>query len=66
MEESERLAAGASDMFDFMSGRGSRRPHPSPREEIEDFVSDNANYFPRLEAAAEEMLADLDGGYGAS
>jgi predicted transcriptional regulator/transcriptional regulator with XRE-family HTH domain len=66
VEESERLAAGASDMFDFMSGRGSRRPHPSPREEIEDFVSDNANYFPRLEAAAEAMLGELDGGFGAT
>jgi predicted transcriptional regulator len=66
VEESERLAARASDMFDFMSGRGSRRPRPSPREEIEDFISDNANYFPRLESAAEEMLADLDGGFGAT
>ena len=40
-------------MFDFMGGRGARRPRPSPREEIEDFISDRANYFPRLEAAAE-------------
>ena len=33
-----------------------RRPRPSPREEIEDFISDRANYFPRLEAAARGTL----------
>lgn len=53
--ESERLADRAGDMFDFLGGRGGRRPRPAPREEIEDFVSDHANYFPRLEAAAEEV-----------
>jgi predicted transcriptional regulator/transcriptional regulator with XRE-family HTH domain len=57
--ESETLAAWATDMFDFMSGRGARRPRPSPREEIEDFISDRANYFPRLETAATEMLREL-------
>ena len=55
VEESERLAARAGDMFDFLGGRGGRRPRPAPREEIEDFISDHANYFPRLEAAAEEI-----------
>ena len=60
--ESETLAARAGDMFDYMSGRGARRPRASPREEIEDFISDHANYFPHLEAAAEEMLANLPGG----
>ncbi len=53
--ESERLADRAGDMFDFLGGRGGRRPRPAPREEIEDFVSDHANYFSRLEAAAEEV-----------
>ena len=62
IEESETLAARAGDMFDYMSGRGVRRPRASPREEIEDFVSDHANYFPPLEAAAEELLAGLAGG----
>jgi predicted transcriptional regulator/transcriptional regulator with XRE-family HTH domain len=57
--ESETLAARATDMFDFMSGRGARRPRPSPREEIEDFISDRANYFPRLETAATETLGAL-------
>jgi len=66
VDESERLAARAGDMFDFMNGRGVRRPRPSPREEIEDFISDNANYFPRLEAAAEATLADLADGLGAT
>jgi XRE family transcriptional regulator, fatty acid utilization regulator len=54
--ESERLAVRAGDMFDFLRGRGSR---PAPREEIEDFISDRANYFPRLEAAAEEVGGSL-------
>ena len=62
VEESETLASRASDMFDFMSGRGARRPRPAPREEIEDFISDRANYFPSLEDAAEESLAALPDG----
>ena len=53
VSESERLAASAVDMFDFMAGRGHRRPRPSPREEIEDLISDRANHFPSLEVAAE-------------
>lgn len=53
--ESERLTAQAGDLFDFLGGRGARRPRPSPREEIEDFISDRANHFPRLEAAAEQV-----------
>src|SRR5262245_8159873 len=57
--ESERLAARAGDMFDFLGGRGGRGARPSPREEIEDFISDRANYFPRLEAAAEEVCRSL-------
>jgi XRE family transcriptional regulator, fatty acid utilization regulator len=57
VSESERLAASAVDMFDFMAGRGHRRPRPSPREEIEDFISDRANHFPSLEAAAEATAA---------
>ncbi len=44
--EAETLAARAGDMFDFLSGRGARRPRPAPREEIEDFISDHANHFP--------------------
>jgi predicted transcriptional regulator/transcriptional regulator with XRE-family HTH domain len=55
VEDSERLASQASDLFDFLGGRGARRPRPSPREEIEDFISDHANYFPRLECAAEDL-----------
>ncbi len=59
--ESERLAKNAGDMFDFMSGRGRGRPRPSPREEIEDFISDRANYFPLIEAAAETTGAGFGG-----
>src|SRR5438132_1227832 len=46
-DESERLAVRGADLFDFIGGRG-RRPAPSPQEEVEDFISDRANYFPRL------------------
>ena len=60
-EESERLAQRAGDMFDFLGGRGARRPRPAPREEVEDFLSDRANYFPRLETAADETLSVLKG-----
>ncbi len=55
VDDSERLAAQAGDLFDFLGGRGARRPRPSPREEIEDFVSDHANHFPALEKAAEQV-----------
>ena len=57
--ESEQLAARAGDLFDFLGGRGGRGSRPAPREEIEDFISDRANYFPRLEAAAEALAGDL-------
>lgn len=57
--ESETLATRASDMFDFMGGRGRRRPRAAPREAVEDFISDHTNYFPRLEDAAERLLRTL-------
>jgi predicted transcriptional regulator/transcriptional regulator with XRE-family HTH domain len=57
--ESERLASQAGDLFDFLGGRGARRPRPSPREEIEDFLADHANYFPLLERAADETGARI-------
>lgn len=60
--DSGRLAHDAGDMFDYLGGRGARRPRPSPREEIEDFLSDNANYFPALEGAAERMRSGLSEG----
>lgn len=59
VEESERLTTRATDMFDFMGGRGASRVRASPREEIEDFISDRANYFPRLEAAADDLRSRL-------
>jgi predicted transcriptional regulator/transcriptional regulator with XRE-family HTH domain len=57
--ESERLAERGVDLFDFIGGRGARRPLPSPREEVEDFVSDRANYFPRVESAADATRSAL-------
>jgi predicted transcriptional regulator/transcriptional regulator with XRE-family HTH domain len=60
--EAETLTARAGDMFDFLGGRGARRPRPAPREEIEDFISDHANHFPRLELAAEATAARLQSG----
>jgi predicted transcriptional regulator/transcriptional regulator with XRE-family HTH domain len=57
--ESEALARQAISMFDFMSGSGVRRPRAAPREEIEDFISDRSNYFPRLEEAAEQTVSQL-------
>lgn len=59
VDESEKLATQATNMFEFMSGGGARRPRASPREEIEDFISDRANYFPRMEDAAETTLGRL-------
>lgn len=60
-DETETLATRVARMFDFMSGRSAHRTHASPREELEDFVSDNANYFPGLEEAAERTLALMPG-----
>ncbi len=59
VEEAETLTTRASDMFDFMGGRGARRPRVAPREAIEDFISDHANYFPLIEEAAEQTLTTL-------
>ncbi|MCP4304967.1 MAG: ImmA/IrrE family metallo-endopeptidase, partial [bacterium] len=59
VDESERLTAQSVDLFDFLGGRGSRRPRPSPREAIEDFIFDHANHFPALEDAAEEVRRAL-------
>ncbi|MGA7487032.1 MAG: helix-turn-helix domain-containing protein, partial [Xanthobacteraceae bacterium] len=59
--ESERLARLATEMFDFLSGRGARSPHPSAAEEVEDFFSDNANHFPELEAGAARLLDRIGG-----
>ena len=58
--ESEVLATQAVNMFDFMSGHGAR-PRAAPREQIEDFISNRSNYFPRLEEAAEQILGQLGG-----
>ena len=55
VDESERLTGHAGDLFDFLGGRGARRPRPSPREEIEDFIFDRANHFPSLEDAADKL-----------
>jgi predicted transcriptional regulator/transcriptional regulator with XRE-family HTH domain len=59
VSESERLATLAGEMFDFISGRGTRSPRPSPAEEVEDFFSDRANLFPRVERTAEAAAAAL-------
>src|SRR5207253_6055617 len=56
--ESERLAERGAELFDFIGGRG-RHASASPQEEVEDFISDRANYFPRLEAAADVTRASL-------
>ena len=57
VDETEALATHAAGMFDFMSGKDARPPRASPREEVEDFISDRANHFPDLEQAAERTLA---------
>lgn len=57
--ETETLTTRANDMFDFMSGRGARRPRATPREAIEDFITDNGNYFSLLEDATELTLKKL-------
>lgn len=65
--ESEKLTGLATEMFDFLGGKGGRSPRPSPAEEVEDFFSDRSNFFPRIEAMADATLDDLkvDGGASA-
>ncbi|MFA7431898.1 MAG: short-chain fatty acyl-CoA regulator family protein, partial [Rhodospirillaceae bacterium] len=61
-EESRRLAALSGEMFDFLGGRASHRPHQTPEEEVDDLFHDHANYFPDLEDAAEQVRRALPGG----
>src|SRR4029079_7114662 len=49
----------------FIGGRG-RGPAASPQEEVEDFISDRANYFPRLEAAADATRSNMSSDVGPS
>ncbi|KJS44283.1 MAG: hypothetical protein VR70_01795, partial [Rhodospirillaceae bacterium BRH_c57] len=61
-EESRRLAALSGEMFDFLGGRASHRPHQTPEEEVDDLFHDRANYFPELEEDAERVRRALPGG----
>jgi predicted transcriptional regulator/transcriptional regulator with XRE-family HTH domain len=60
-DDSERLAMLASATFELVGGRGAHGLKPAPMEEVEDFFSDRANYFPALENAAALLRARLAG-----
>ncbi|MGC2856912.1 helix-turn-helix domain-containing protein [Novispirillum sp. DQ9] len=61
-DESRRLAALSGEMFDFLGGRATHRPHQTPEEEVDDLFHDRANYFPELEDAADHIRRALLGG----
>jgi hypothetical protein len=47
------------DLFDFLGGRGGRGGRPAPREEIEDFISDRANYYEAVSLVLGEVAVVL-------
>lgn len=57
--ESQRLSDFATNMFDFINGKGARSPQPSPSEEVDDFIYDHDNHYGDLEDAAETLRKRL-------
>jgi predicted transcriptional regulator/transcriptional regulator with XRE-family HTH domain len=57
--ESQKLSESATSLFQYMSGRALESHPATPAAEVDDFIIDNDNYFPELEAAADEIRGKL-------
>ncbi|MEZ5856924.1 MAG: short-chain fatty acyl-CoA regulator family protein [Hyphomicrobiaceae bacterium] len=58
-KESAKLAGSATTLFSFMSDREVESRPSTPAGEVDDFMFDNENYFPRLEEAADALRARI-------
>lgn len=57
--ESKKLSESATSLFQYMSGRVLESRPATPAAEVDDLIVDNNNYFPELEAAADEIRGKL-------
>lgn len=64
VQESQRLAESATEIFNFLERGDAGRPATNPTEEVDDLLYDNANYFPTLEEHAATIRTNFapDGG----
>ena len=60
--ESEKLSATARELFSFLAEREQQSHPTTPAGEVDDFIIDNNNYFPTLEAAAADLHVRLEHG----
>ncbi len=58
--ESVNLSNSATDLFRFMSVREQHSRPTTPAGEVEDFIIDNDNHFPRLESAAADLRGRME------
>ncbi len=58
-EESEKLGDSARALFHFMGEREQESRPTTPAGEVDDFIIDNNNYFPELEAEASRLFDRL-------
>lgn len=63
-EESKKLADVAGGLITFLDNAKVQTRSLTPSEEVDDFIMENGGYFPKLEAAAENLLdeAGFQGG----
>lgn len=57
--ESESLTRVAQDMFDMLGHRNARSPLSGADTDVEDFIADNSNHFPDLDAAGQHLAECL-------
>ncbi len=60
-DESQRLADVAAKLASYFDKAGARTRSLTPGEEVDDWLWERNNYFPHLEAAARNRLADWFG-----
>lgn len=59
-EESQKLAGVAAGLGNFLDNAKVQTRSMTPAEEVDDFVMDHQGFFPTLENAAADMLAEAD------
>ncbi len=60
--ESQRLADVTARLADYFDGAGARIRSLAPAEEVDDFLWEQGNYFPRIEEATAALLSERFGG----
>ena len=61
-DESQRLAGVAAKLASYFDKAGTRTRSLTPGEEVDDWLWERNNYFPRVEAAAKDLLEGLFAG----